>query len=300
MRVGIVAGPRDPSRGGAERYLRALEERFRGRGHEILPPERAERTLATLPAPGCDFYQPHHGVYAASIPPHYEAMPWGVRHVRRWNPVRRAHFARLRALEARTVASATVLALSPRVVADLARHHPSARALLLRPGVDLGRFRPGGRGGHLLFVATNFRLKGLPTAIRALDHLPSMRLVVAGQGRPIPHPRVEYRGFVEDLPALYRDAAVLVHPTFYDTAASVVLEALASGVPPVTTVRDGNADLAIEGGGGAVEDPRDARALARAVEEALARRSPERARAVAARFPEEAMLDRVVEAVCGS
>lgn len=299
MRVAIVGADAGPERGGAERYRRALEGRLLARGHEVGSP--AGRTLAFVPVPGCDFYQPHHGVYAASVPAHYEAMPWGIRHVRRWNPVRRAHFARLRALEAATIASATVLALSPRVVADLGRFYPEARPLLLRPGVDLGRFRPGGGGGaFLLFVATNWRLKGLRTAVRALDHLPGMRLLVAGRGRRVPHPRALYRGFVDDLPALYREAAVLVHPTFYDTAATVVLEALASGVPAVTTARDGNADLAVEGGGAAIGDPRDARALARAVEEALARRSPERARAVAERFPEEAMLDRVVEAVCGS
>lgn len=42
------------------------------------------------------------------------------------------------------------------------------------------------------------------------------------------------------------DATLL--PTFYDAAANTTLEALASGVPPVTTARDGNAEI--------VPDPR--------------------------------------------
>jgi glycosyltransferase involved in cell wall biosynthesis len=104
----------------------------------------------------------------------------------------------------------------------------------------------------------------------------------------------------DDVAALYRDADVLVHPTYYDTASLVVLEALASGTIPVTTVRDGNADLAIEGGGAALERPGDAKALAEALERVLERADAERARAVAERFDHVAMLDEVVKCICSS
>jgi len=103
---------------------------------------------------------------------------------------------------------------------------------------------------------------------------------------------------------LYRAADLLVHPTFYDTAARVVLEALASGVAAVTTVRDGNADLAVAGGGAALEDPADASALAAAVTRLLAVAPAERARrarAVAEDNPAAMWLDRAVETItCGS
>ena len=88
--------------------------------------------------PGCDFYQPHTGILGASVPAHLDPLPRPLRFVRRWNPLRVAHFAVLRAFEARA-ARAPVLALSPRVVRDLARFHPQARAILRRPGVDLDR-----------------------------------------------------------------------------------------------------------------------------------------------------------------
>jgi glycosyltransferase involved in cell wall biosynthesis len=224
-----------------------------------------------------------------------------VRHLRRWNPFRRAHFARLRELEAAVVRDATVLALSPRMVDDLARLHPRAKAVLCRPGVDLARFAPGAGGGGLLFVAHNFRLKGLDATLRALRRLPDARLTVVGPDRPRPAERVAYVRSPGDLPALYGAADVLVHPTFYDTASRVVLEALAAGAPAITTVRDGNADLAVDAGGVALEDPGDDAALARAVGEVLGRADRERARAVAERLPEEKMLDEVVEALaCAS
>jgi UDP-glucose:(heptosyl)LPS alpha-1,3-glucosyltransferase len=339
MHVGILCEHSDPARGGAERYLQALAARFALHGHTVsirartgphaVPvrafpastrPRRygtvlllglraagAERVLATVPVPGCDFYQPHHGIYGAAIPAHLDALPWGVRHLRGWNPVRALHFARLRRFEEEVVRShARVLALSPRIVADLQRFYPGIEPLLRRPGVDLARFTPDGSRDEtplLLFVASNFRLKGLRTALRALRalrRLPAARLVVVGEDRPITTERVEYRRRADDLPDLYRRAHALVHPTWYDTAATVVLEALASGTPPITTTRDGNADLAGEGGGVVLEDPGDAESLAQAIERLPAQPEADRARAVAERFSAEAMLDAVVETVCNS
>jgi UDP-glucose:(heptosyl)LPS alpha-1,3-glucosyltransferase len=333
MHVGILCEHSDPSRGGAERYLDALARRLRERGHDVtvaartgphargvasfppaLRPWHYERTLlpelkkagvvlSTVPVPGCDFYQPHTGILAASVPAHLDPLPQPLRFVRRYNPYRLAHFAVLRAFEARAARPpARVLALSPRVVDDLKRFHPQAQAILRRPGVDLDRFRPGGpkpRKPRLLFVATNFRLKGLPTLLKAMKLLPRATLTVVGPDRPIPQERVEYLRDA-DLQRLYREADVLVHPTWYDTASLVVLEALASGTPAITTARDGNADLAEIGGGEILADPGDASALARAIERVYATATPELARAVAEKFPERRMLDETIDTLCGS
>jgi len=331
MHVGILCEHSAPDRGGAERYLAALAERLRVHGHVVTIAARtgpcarnvrswpralrprhyartllpflrdagAARILTTSPVPGCDFYQPHHGIFAAAMPPRLEPLPAALRVVRGLNPTRRLHFAVLSAFEARAVARpTTVLALSPLVERDLHEHYPSARCVLTRPGVDLQRFAPGPRPGDgtvLLFVARNFRLKGLATAVAATEELRDCRLRVVGRGRPLRAPRVEYLGDVADMPQAYRAADVLVHPTYYDTAALVVLEALASGIPAITTRRDGNADLAVQGGGAALERPGDATALAAAVREVLASSDAGRARAVAERFSQDVMLDQVVE-----
>ena len=319
----------ESGRGGAERYLGALIARLQARGHKVticartgpharpvrafpaaLRPRRyareflpylrdagAERVLATVPVPGIDFYQPHTGVFAEAIPPHLEPLPAPLRFVRRYNPTRVAHFAMMRHFEEATSKSATVLALSPMVADHVRRHYPDARCELFRPGVDLQRFRPVERDRGdpvLLFVAANFRLKGLRTAIGALEQLSGHRLLVVGGDAPIRAPRVEYAGAVDDIASMYARADILVHPTYYDTASLVVLEALASGIPAITTKRDGNADLAIEAGGVALDGPGDPDALARAVRTVLAGADAGKARAVAERFGQDAMLDLVV------
>jgi glycosyltransferase involved in cell wall biosynthesis len=352
LHIGLILDHSDPRRGGAESFAGAFAERLRARGHAVsvaartgpharpvpsrpaalrplffakrflpaLRREGAERVVAFPPVPGCDFYQPRHGILAESVPPHWEPLPEPIRALRRWNPARVAHFAILRRLERAALKHPTrCIAIAPRVVADLARHHPAAAPpLLLRTGVDLERFRPAGReeraslrarlglpaGALLLFVGHNHRLKGLATALRALDLLPGATLAVVGGGRRGVRGRVQWRGEDAALPEILRAADLLLHPTYYDTASRVVLEALASGVAPVTTARDGNADHAAEGGGAVLDGPGDPRALAGAVERLLAIPRDERAsraRARAERFPFLPLLDAMVEAVtCAS
>ena len=329
----------DPRRGGAEAYAHALVERLRAHGHEVslrsrtgpwaqpvrswpaalrplfysktfLPDLRhggAEVVLTFPPVHGSDFYQPHNGILDASIPPHLDpvAEPW--QFLRRVNPARRLHFALLRVAEADAVAGPSrVLALSPRVVDDLSRAHPHARpAVLVRPGVDLERFFPADQkeraairtrlglpdGPVLVFAARNARLKGIKTVREAVARMTGVHLAVASD---LPD---------EELPALMRCADLLVHPTYYDTAALVVMEALASGTPAVTTKRDGNADLARAGGGEVLAAPGDAAALQSAVDRLLRLDRDAQAataRAAAEPFSAEAKLDEMVGVLCGS
>ncbi len=358
MRIGIILEHSDPRRGGAEAFARGLAERLVAHGHAaviasrtgeharpvasfpaalrprfyasaFLPWLRAqgcERVLTVPPVPGCEFFMPRNGILAASLPPRLEPLPAPLRAFKRCNPARALHFALRRSFEARAAAPPTrVLAISPRVVRDLATHHPGALPpLLLRSGVDLNRFHPAGARTRLavrkalsipqrpllLFVGHNFALKGLATALRALALLPEAGLAVVGRGRPAPYRRLARRLGVagrlfwqpddRHLRALYRAAHLLVHPTHYDTASRVVLESLASGTPSVTTARDGNADLVLASGGEVLPHPGDADALAGAARRLCSvsrAESGARARAVAELCPEEPLLDRVVEAI---
>jgi UDP-glucose:(heptosyl)LPS alpha-1,3-glucosyltransferase len=62
----------------------------------------------------------------------------------------------------------------------------------------------------------------------------------------------------------------LLHPTFYDPCSLVVLEAIGSGIPVLTTGYNGAAELIKKGSAGwVVEDPRDKQALAMALGDIL-------------------------------
>lgn len=162
-------------------------------------------------------------------------------------------------------------------------------------GVDTARFSPTRREEFrdemrrewaaapsdvvLLFAANNFRLKGLIPLIRAVAELDRdrewFRVVVMGRGRPMLYRRLARRlgcdrqivflGPVREPERAYAAADVLVHPTFYDPCANVTMEALASGLPVITSVYNGAGELITTGAEGFVTDPEDTRGLAEAI-----------------------------------
>ena len=147
--------------------------------------------------------------------------------------------------------------------------HVQPRLVVVPNGVDTARFVPAGRridqdrvvgelgliAGQpvLLFVATNFALKGLARAVECLAHLPEAQLVVVGGDDPGAFraeaerrgvaARIRFVGARSEVAGFYRAADVLIHPTDYDPFANVCLEALACGTPVVTTDRNGVADI---------------------------------------------------------
>ncbi|MFN4258188.1 MAG: glycosyltransferase family 4 protein [Gemmataceae bacterium] len=107
-----------------------------------------------------------------------------------------------------------------------------------------------------LFVAMNYRLKGLDPLLHAVRRLPThvpFRLLVVGN-RHKSHferlaarlgiaRRVTFLGPVRDVQNCYFAADFLVHPTFYDPCSLVVLEALTCGLPVITTRANGASEL---------------------------------------------------------
>ena len=55
--------------------------------------------------------------------------------------------------------------------------------------------------------------------------------------------RVRFVGYCPDVRDAYFASDFLVHPTFYDPCSNVVLEALACGLPVITTRDNGAAEL---------------------------------------------------------
>jgi UDP-glucose:(heptosyl)LPS alpha-1,3-glucosyltransferase len=205
-----------------------------------------------------------------------------------------------------------LIAVNSRMVdGDFVRHYGPRRVetTVVRNGVDLARFEPAARaagGGAaraalglgardlvLVAVGSGFRRKGIPTAIRALGDLRRRTgavpvLLVAGNGRPGSLQALAVRegvaaqlrvlGVVSDASALYAAADLFVLPSVYDPASSATLEALASGLPVITTSLNGSSEIIEHGRSGFIlSDPGDASCLSRLIEEAA---DPDRRRVV--------------------
>jgi glycosyltransferase involved in cell wall biosynthesis len=106
--------------------------------------------------------------------------------------------------------------------------------------------------------------KNLPLLLEALPAIPARLLLV---GRPPEHvpPGVEALGEVPDVAAVVRGATVLVLPSWQEGFGIVAAEALASGVPVVTTPCGGPEELVRASGGGRVLASFAARELAETV-----------------------------------
>ena len=121
-------------------------------------------------------------------------------------------------------------------------------------GVDLERFKPdpearralraerGVQGPLAIFVGNGFRRKGLDLAIAALP--PDWKLWVIGSDAPwSAPPNVTFLGGQRDPERFVQAADLLVLPTRYDPFANVCLEAMACGVPILTTSTNGAAEI---------------------------------------------------------
>lgn len=242
-------------------------------------------------AVGCDVFQSHVGSPEACMRAAATAYPAGIRLVRRITQESRLH--RLRGLAARQFGSASAfyIAVSRRVAADLAAWHdvPPERIRVVHNGVDAARFHPDRRHDAgvdvrrrhrigpdeivVIAMAHNHRLKGVHVLARAVRRLrraglPVRALVCGGpRGGWWPGcPEVVRTGPVADPAAHYAAADIAAQPTFYDACSLATLEALAGGLPVVTTSANGASELITPGLDGLVLDvPGDDRALAAAL-----------------------------------
>jgi len=202
-----------------------------------------------------------------------------------------------------------VLCETPLIIVNAERgrqeisHHygvPSTRMVTIYNGVDTDRFNTGVRRFRetqrtawgvaaddvvLLCVGSGFHRKGLDRAIEALGAMrrrgiDQVRLVVVGKGRPGPYQRlarqvavadrVRFEGHRTDVEHYYAGADLFVLPTRYDPFANTCLEAMACGLPVLTTTANGAAELIRPGVNGRVlEVPPTADALADAVQSLL-------------------------------
>jgi len=146
-------------------------------------------------------------------------------------------------------------------------HYPGEKIDIVRGGVPLQNFhfdsslREKSRNElelksdeiALLFAGSGWERKGLRFAIEAFElcRNPKLRLVVAGRGdargykpkRFFTKEPIRFLGEVVDLRPIYAAADIFILPSIYDPFSNACLEALASGLPVITTRDNGFSEI---------------------------------------------------------
>jgi UDP-glucose:(heptosyl)LPS alpha-1,3-glucosyltransferase len=245
----------------------AVARLVRARDYDVV--QSHERTLSQ------DIYRAGEGCHLAYLATRERAL---------WNPSRAAVLA----LEARVFSrTPLIVAIARRGREEIARLYgvPGARLRVVYNGVDLRRFHPDNRGRYrgparesagipgdawvVLFVGSGFARKGLGTLIEAFSGRrdPASRMVVVGKGDIRPFralaerlgvgSRVTWVGPDLAVERWYGAADVVALPSRYEPFGNVHLEALASGVPVLSSTAAGGAELIEPGRNGLVVEPGD-------------------------------------------
>ena len=191
-----------------------------------------------------------------------------------------------------------VLIGSPSFRDEVVGHHGTdpARFTIVPGATDTAAFTPGTRSGLqdppvLLFHGRVDRRKGVLDLLAALPD--GVRLVVSGIGPDLDEARARadarttFLGYVppDEAPAVYRSADVFVSPTYSEGFSNTILEAMASGLPVVSTRSVGVVDCLRDGENGLLHEPGDVPGLRRALDRLL-EDAPLRARLAACALEE--------------
>jgi UDP-glucose:(heptosyl)LPS alpha-1,3-glucosyltransferase len=177
-----------------------------------------------------------------------------------------------------------------RAIVDLYRY-PADKIDIVRNGVPLDQFRfdravrEKSRADlklkpdeiALLFAGSGWERKGLRFAIEAMELCRDrkVRLLVAGRGdargykpkRFFTEEPVRFLGEIADLRPIYAAADIFILPSIYDPFSNACLEALASGLPVITTRDNGFSEIIDNGVHGSIVDlPSNVSALRDAIQ----------------------------------
>ncbi len=303
------------------------ERRFASAACEKLSGDTGTIVQSHERMPCCDIFRAGDGSHAAFIEHRARGMGAVSAAALKLNPYHRSVIA----LERDMFASPrlqTIIVNSQMVADEIQRLYavPREKFQLVPNGIDLTRFSleakniyrekvrknlgTDGSRPALLFVGSGYKRKGLDTAIKALaasktnaelwavgsDKQPEKYLRLAeklGVGA-----RVRIIGAVKDPLPYYAAADALILPTIYDPFPSTVIEALACGLPVVTSTSCGARDAAALLDPALVRDTYDvqgfADAICRALEMASNTSTTQKARAIASEYGIEPMIDRML------
>ncbi len=181
-----------------------------------------------------------------------------------------------------------ILAISDLVKKNIIENYrvPAPDIEVIYNGVDLEKFHPDNkikyrssiRKQHglsesdfvVLFVGSGFERKGVKYLIQAVEALSApVSVLIVGKGpeekfkNPGGRQKIVFCGPRRDIEKYYAASDVFVFPSIYEPFGNVHLEALASGLPVITTQNSGAAEIIRQGVNGfVVERPEDYRAIA--------------------------------------
>ncbi len=241
--------------------------------------------------PGCDIYRAGDGVHREWVDQRARVLPWWGRLAQAINP----YHLYVKYAEKGVFTSPQLKAAicnSNMVKAEIQRYFGVAEHKLhvLYNGVNLEQFNPALRthragvrarygipndAALFLFVGSGFERKGVAALLDAMARLaPLTYLLIVGRDRKSKRyqrrarklglaERVIFTGSQADVKPFYGAADALVLPTLYDPFPNVALEAMASGLPVITSRSCGAAEFV--GSDGFVCDALDVTALADAM-----------------------------------
>ncbi len=278
--------------------------------------------------PCCDIFRAGDGVHATFVEQRMRGLGALARRALALHPFHRSMIA----LEREMFTSArlkAVIANSNMVADDISQRFsfPREKIHFVPNGIDLDRFHPDARATFraatraqvgtppsrpvVVFVGSGFKRKGLDAAIAAVAATrndPEL-WVVGDDRRPAPYASIAARaglpadrfrmiGPVPDPLPYYGAADALILPSIYDPFPSAALEALACGLPVVTSESSGARQAAARLDPALVRDAYDAEGLAAAVQRALELAAQpatvDAARNIAGDYSIDRMIDRTL------
>ncbi|MFQ6035688.1 MAG: glycosyltransferase family 4 protein [Sedimentisphaerales bacterium] len=280
-------------------FAKALREHLAKNHYDVIH--------SVLPFDFADIYQPRGGTYAESVL--RNAASYQNKFIESYKKLTAfANFRRTILLRAekklcKQPNGPIIIAISQYVAKQFKRHYAAGddRIVVIPNGIKTYRKIDTSKADRLrsqilnqlgqetrdepaffLFVANNFRLKGLAVLIKAMQ-------LAANQGTPRPgflivvgndrehkyrrlanklniHKKTIFLGPIRYIQDVLSISDVAVLPTFYDPCSRYILEALAAYKPVITTSFNGATDLFVNNRHGKVIDsPEDVPALAEAI-----------------------------------